>query len=909
MTVNGHCFLQGLVFLLFVVLVDGEGNQTQVVPVCNPAGLAASEEKSRQLRLVGGDGRCAGRVEALHQGSWGTICGYSWDLRDAHVVCRQLGCGEAVSAPVAAHFGEGSGSVLLNSLSCTGKESHIWKCPSAGWGWSNCGHAGDAGVICSGFVRLVGGNGPCSGRVEVHSGGGWTPVPHREFTLPTAHVICAELQCGKATSVQGDMSFRDTDGQVWAEGFQCQGQEQQLSFCPRTSCPEGTCHHGGAVQIVCSEYTEVRLMKNGTSQCEGQVEMNISGAWRALCATHWNMANANVVCRQLGCGVANSISEGTYFVEGDDPVWKHRFHCSGAESFLWNCPLTALGMPNCAHGNTASVICSGKQTQLVPMCNDSAPDPAGSAAWEESAANCPESSKLRLVGGDGRCAGRVEVFHRGSWGTICDDEWGLSDAHVVCRQLDCGEAVSALDSARFGAGSGPIWLDELNCTGKESHVWKCPSQGWGQHDCRHKEDAGVICSEFLALRLVSDKDCAGWLEVFYNGTWGSVCRSPMESTTLAVICRQLGCGESGDLNVSVSIRTASQPHWVDGIRCRKSDTTLWQCVSDAWDNNSCSLKEAAYIVCSDEEKLRLRGGDSACSGRVEVWHSGTWGTVCDDAWSLTEAQVVCRQLGCGPALEALREAAFGPGNGSIWLDDLQCGGWEASLWACDAAPWGWSDCKHEEDAGVRCAGKKTGFTTNPREPGSDSVPVPGIFSLPGILCLILGALLLLVLIILVTQLHRWRAERRALSNYEDAVSETLYQEIDYVIKPQKEDPLDSAGNLSGDSVTKLSYYTGNNEEDENPISTPEPPAQRVSTTGNGYDDVEELPVPEIPPACRMSGKYSFSEERDGARYSQTNASLRSPNEAANPRMEGRGFSLVLGQGEDPGYDDVELSTI
>ena len=110
-------------------------------------------------------------------------------------------------------------------------------------------------------------------------------------------------------------------------------------------------------------------------------------------------------------------------------------------------------------------------------------------AWAQS------EGDLRLQDGDNPRFGRVEIFHAGQWGTVCDDFWDDVDAGVACRQLgyDDGEA-DDFWGLTFVPGVDPIWMDNVACAGGEATLASCPFNGFGSHNCVHSEDAGAYCS-------------------------------------------------------------------------------------------------------------------------------------------------------------------------------------------------------------------------------------------------------------------------------------------------------------------------------------------------------------------------------------------------------------------------------
>lgn len=182
------------------------------------------------------------------------------------------------------------------------------------------------------------------------------------------------------------------------------------------------------------------------------------------------------------------------------------------------------------------------------------------------------AQKVRLVGGDSDNVGRVEVYYDGQWGTVCDDRWYFDDGDAVCRQLGFERADEVYYRAEFGEGTGPIWLDDLNCPRDAASILDCSHNGWGVHNCKHSEDAGVKCkrieppkpsqfpvrlscprySQNGTCQVCSSKksslpgECTpqaavqGVVEALYNGQWKPVSLEGWDEKSAQVVCNELG---------------------------------------------------------------------------------------------------------------------------------------------------------------------------------------------------------------------------------------------------------------------------------------------------------------------------------------------------------------------------------
>ncbi|XP_056410612.1 scavenger receptor cysteine-rich domain-containing group B protein-like [Hyla sarda] len=426
-----------------------------------------------QVRVAGGGDHCRGRVELLYNDTWGWLSDERWDRHGADVVCRQLGCGPSLEAMRGDAFGTASGH-FLQLVDCTGDENDVSQCLLGRWMEADpATPRSSAGVSCLssgvGNIRLIGGSGPCDGMVEVSLNNTWSRFCLWNFDVREASVVCRQMGCGPLIKIQENIVGEDGARQRMVEETHCLGSESKISDCRISVWNAQPCLHNIQAGIVCSTSAISKVTLEGrNSPCSGKVKIFQDNKWNLIPAFEWNVEAEAVLCRQLGCGLAIerahvkkvSIPKGTFPQSDVRSVF-----CAGHEARLSECS-AVLSKGHTCEALEAEVFCS--QTGI---------------------------SRVRLVGGNSSCSGRVEVFYNQAWGTVCDDTWDLSDAHVVCRHIGCGPAQQALGEAYFSPGSGTIWLEKLFCNGTESSLSQCGGVVSKNSLCTHSQDAGVICTD------------------------------------------------------------------------------------------------------------------------------------------------------------------------------------------------------------------------------------------------------------------------------------------------------------------------------------------------------------------------------------------------------------------------------
>eukprot|EP00731_Ephydatia_muelleri_P010994 Em0005g1580a len=329
------------------------------------------------------------------------------------------------------------------------------------------------------------------------------------------------------------------------------------------------------------------------------------------CDDYWDINDATVVCRQLGYNGTIRASTNAEFGEGNGTIWMNNVTCTGSESSWTNVP---------SMDGASRTVCMPKmqewyvESQLLLY------------VWWE--ASTPSSGRWKC---------------------------SIMECGVVCRQLGYNGTARPLINAVFGQGTGPIWMNNVTCTGSESSLDRCPFNGWGVNNCWHGEDAGVVPGKDLPLLLL-------FLEHLSLTKIKISCYKKRQMSLFAILCGRFEPYGVSDLETSVPRMYLGQP-----------------------------------VVL-----LRLVGGSTPNSGRVEVQYSGVWGTVCGNYWDINDATVVCRQLGYNGTARASTNGEFGQGNGTIWMNNVTCTGSESSLDQCSFNGWGIHDCVHAKDAGVVC---------------------------------------------------------------------------------------------------------------------------------------------------------------------------------------------------------------
>jgi len=772
--------------------------------------------EAQRVRLVGGPSPRKGRLEVYYNGTWGTVCDDLFTGAAARVVCFMLGYGR-FGRDIDNLYGAGSGPIWLDDVYCNGAETNILDCQHNSWGLHNCGHSEDVSVSCYNEVRLVGASGS-RGRLEVYRNGIWGTVCDDGFTDREARVVCYSLGYGSVGRFIGN-TYGPGSGLIWLDNVRCSRWSSYIAVCLHNGWNNHNCQHSDDVSVSCiADSAEAVALVGGGNPRVGRLEVFHANQWGTVCDNGFSDAAARVVCYSLGFGYVGRKVNISLFGMGDGLIWLDSVNCNGNEQYIGEC----------SHGNWMLQSCRHHQDVAV-SCIDNPP------AVNVTDLTTP-ATRVRLVGGSSS-RGRLEVLHNGVWGTVCDDYFTYREGRVVCKMLGFWSG-SKVENVNYTISRGPIWLDDLQCSGTERDIAQCSHRGWGVHNCRHSEDVAVSCAHKIEVRLNGGFDPRqGRLEVFHSGVWATACAPIFNHAAARVVCNMLGFGYVGQTIRNIyGYGYGTRRLSMKSVRCSGIEESIAECGYNDWDNSSCYAVRT--VSCLTNGAVALFGGGSPREGRLEVYHNGTWGTVCNDGFTDEAARVVCYSLGFGYVGRELNTSLYGVGTGQIWLDDINCNGKERHIGECSHRGWGVHNCRHSEDVAVSCGGDPLAPITPSTSPtfnvdSTQSGSSIGGFNTTHIIIVVVGVLLLIICIIIVV---RMEAHIRRNPSQERTEVATIPVPV----------------TASANARNNAAFEVDNASKDRNPLS-------RIPATGDRHKPFINAQLHSAPVAGAVGGVADFQD--------------------------------------------------
>ncbi|XP_037629892.1 scavenger receptor cysteine-rich type 1 protein M130 [Sebastes umbrosus] len=261
-------------------------------------------------------------------------------------------------------------------------------------------------------------------------------------------------------------------------------------------------------------------------------------------------------------------------------------------------------------------------------------------------------NRLILINGSHPCEGYIGMYHDGQLGYVGHKTWSDNIEKVVCKSTQCGVPKDKSIKMAPSYTWNKVWVNEVNCTGEEHHLWECNYPGWKTSSVDERTLTKIQCSNEIKISLDGFR-CAG--AVKYQSSTderetdsGYLCGDNWGKDQKDLLCKTLDCGESKD-----------PPHedWMDWkefedskrmkINCSgmTNVTHLWQCAPK--EEKLC--KKTASVMCADFKRLQLQGNPSnVCSGRLEEMKSNVWSNWSEPvSTSKTGPDVWCQQMHCG----------------------------------------------------------------------------------------------------------------------------------------------------------------------------------------------------------------------------------------------------------------------